>query len=334
MFNDGYLGLPIDGSSPAVAIPIIALNSICLIIQLAIGLMACRQMMNNKNVQTPFKVSFGASLVFACTATITFIVGSPIFSISWTITTGLVFSCLSWFSALSFYSSLLAILVMRLRFVFKEMMQMSERTYFGFKCLFIALFAIPLLACALVGMEAAQGTNVSIADNLTGKVLLLLYSLGFLFLFLYLIGVVCASSFLLNNLRKLALSQLTTPRNMEAQKTDDIPLKDQQGIIVNLASRYSLLFIVALSSDLLTYVLMMAMSFYTRSIFQAMDFTINVFCIYFQFAFTGKQYMRCCGCIHRPWRKRMDNIAKRAIRSHSVQMSGSYSFPASTPSTI
>merc|ERR1712048_157669 len=117
------------------------------------------------------------------------------------------------------------------------MMQMSKRTYFGFKCLFIVLFVVSLLPCALVGMEYAQ----AIDESTVGLVWLILYLLFFI---LYLIGVVCASSFLLNNLRKLALSQITTPRNLEAQKTDDIPLKDQQRMIINLASRYSLLFII------------------------------------------------------------------------------------------
>jgi len=335
--NDGYLGLSIDGTSLWVAIPAVSLISICLIIQLTMGWMACRQLMNNKRVQTPFKISFAAALVFACTMTVTWIMESPILSSSWDTTAVVTFTSLFFLCMSSFYSCILAVLVLRLRVVFRDFMAMSHRTYLGFKCLFVALFAIGLVGGAVFAIEADYSNDSWTLDHYPDWVYHLFYALNFAFLILYLIGVACAVSFFLNNLRKVALAQIPSPRNLEAQTTEDIPLNDQQQRIIHLASRYALLFLIAVSSDLLIACLFQAavsMESRIRSVFFTIDLTINLLCIYLQFAFAGEQYMRCCGCIHRRWRKRVDTIMRRAIRKHSIELSGKHSFSTSTEPAI
>ena len=333
--DDGYLGLSIDGTSPSVAIPCITLISICLICQLVIGFIAGRQMASHKNIQIQFKVTFGACLVFAIAGTIIHIPWSPIFSSSWNTITSVIVASFFWFCTFSFWTCLLLILVLRLRVVFSEFMQMSNRMYAGFKCIFTVLLLINLFICIVFAMEAEYSTDTLTANDIySDEVLIILVILGFSFLFLYLIGAVCAILFFLNNLRKLALSRRSSSRNLEAPNTEDIPLNDQQRSIINLASRYALLFIVAVSSDIVfTMLLYFAVPIDIRSVFFAMDFTINLICVYLQFAFSGEHYRRCCGCIHRRWRKRMGKIAKRAIRKHTIELSSSNSFCSATTSS-
>ena len=329
--NDGYLGLSIDGTSQSVAIPCITLQSICLICQLGIGFIAGRQMASHKNIQIQFKMTFGACLVFAIAGTIMEILTSPVFWDLWNIITAVILDCFNVFCVLSFWTCLLLILVLRLRVVFSEFMQMSNRMYVGFKCILTILFLIILLACIVLVMEADYSADViySVED------VIIFYILGLSFLFLYLLGAVCATLFFLNNLRKLALSQISSSRNLEAQKTEDISLNDQQQSIINLASRYAVLFIIAVSSDIVIMGLLynaVSIESGIRPVFAAMGFTINLICVYLQFTFSGEYYRRSCGCIHRRWKKRVGKIARRAIYKHSIELSATNSFSSTATS--
>ena len=333
--HDGYLGLSIDGTSPSAAIPCITLTSICLICQMGIGFIAGRQMASHKNIQTQFKVTFGACLVFVLAGTIMNTLTSPVFWDSWNTITAMTLVGVLFFVILSFFTCLLLILVLRLRVVFSEFMQMSNRMYVGFKCILTVLFLINLFLCMVVVMETDYSTDTFSIDTYSDEAMMIFYVLAVSFLFLYLIGAICATSFFLNNLRKLALSQISSPSNLEAQKTEDIPLNNQQQRIINLASRYALLFIIAVSSDIVFIVLLFSavnVDSGIREVFFAMDFTINLICVYLQFAFSGEHYRRCCGCIHRRWRKRVGKIARRAIHKHSIELSSSNSFSSAATS--
>ena len=328
--HEGYLGLFFEGTSPSVAIPCITLISICLICQMAIGFIAVRQIESHKNIPTQIKVPFGACFVFAIASTIVLIPWSPIFSSSWNTNTHVILYCFLFFCLFSFWTCLLLILVLRLWVVFSEFMQMSNRMNIGFKCIFTVLFLITLFVfiVILMGADIDYSTDTLFVDTHSDEEIIIIYVLAFSFIFLYLIGAVCATLFFLNNLRKLALSRTSSSRNLEAQQTEDIPLNDQQERIINLASRYALLFIIAMTSDIVVMVLLnfaVSLESGIRNVFFAMDCTVNLFCVYLQFAFAGEHYMRCCGCIHRRWRKRVDKIARRAIHKHSFELPASNS---------
>ena len=329
--NDGYLGLSIDGTSPSVAIPVISLTSICLICQMGIGFITGRQMASHKNIRTQFKVTFGACLVFAIAGTIMEILWSPIFWDSWNITTIVILICFNVLCGFSLFTCSLLILVLRLRLVFSEFMQMSNRIYIGFKCILTVLYLIILFLCIVVVMAADYSTDTFTDDTYSHEVFIVIYVLGFSFFVLYSIGTVCATLFFLNNLRNVALSQVSSPCNLE----EDIPLNKQQQRIINLASRYALLFLIAVSSDIVIIVLLNStvnIESGIRYVLFAMDFTINLICVYLQFAFSGEHYRRCCGCIHMIWKKRVGNIVRRAIRKHRIEQSASNSFSSATTS--
>lgn len=335
--ENGFLGLSIDGTSPIVAIPVITVSSICVIIQIAIGMIACRQMAENDKVQTQFKVSFFGCLLCVFTAIIMNIAGNPMFWSSFDAKTFAIQYSVFMFTGLAMYLCLLIVLVQRLRVVFREFMQMSCGTYSCFICLLTLLFLIAAASSTVIVIGVDYSQDSFNWEDFPTWATHILGVLTLSFWILFVIGSILALSLFINKLRKLALSQISdilsagNVSDLAEQgtlKTDDISLNDRQRVIIELATRYTLLFVIALATDFFIIILLanaVNPNSGLRQLFFAIDFTTNLLCVYLQFAFAGEQYTRCCGCAHRCWKKRVNKIAKGSIRRHSIQLSVSRS---------
>jgi len=344
-FEHGYLRLSIDGTSPPIVITNLCLMSICVAIQMAIGVVGIRQLINDDKVQKHFKLLFVISLICCLLPSTSSIVSVPIYtmySLSMNHTTWAMYLGGGGTSAFSFFYCLLLIAVLRLRFVFREFMTMSDRTYAGFKCLFATLFGSICAFWVVIVFAAVLFSNDPLRDDVVAqRTIFALNLLPISFWFLYAVGSFSAVQFFVNNMRKLVLSQSRglddAPQDLEAQRTEDVTFSEHQEPLVNLAAKYMLLFIIAISSDIVVAILLgLAVSEDSgvRTLFLVIDLTINMMCVYLQFAFATKQYMRCCGCIHRRWRKRVDLIAKIAIRKQTIELVANNSCEDVTSPTI
>jgi len=335
--NDGYLGLDIDGTSPVIGILATSLMSLCLITQLAIGVTACRQMTGEKQkVHTRFKVLFGLCLFCACTATTILIVWSPMFwPIFWRpllpatrVHPGVLLLAVHLLANAYFFASLLTVLVLRLRVVFKEFMRMAKCTYFGFLIILLYLYSWPIVVVA-VSITIDFDHATSYKEDIPKWVMVLFEILLSLFGVFFVTGSVLAVSFFVNNLRKLTISSLdtlTVPKSAE-----DVALSDQQQRTSALASRYMLLFAVAISTDIVMILLAFAVSAESglKGVFFAADFCVNLLSVYLQFGFAEEHYLRCCGCLDKRWRRRTAKRVRRAIHRQSM---GTLSLSTPTPS--
>jgi len=343
--NGGYIKLSIDGTSPSIVITNLCLLSICVTIQMAIGMVGIRQLINNDKVQRQFKVLFVIALICCLLPSTVSIVFGPIYtmcSLSMSPTIEAILFGIGFASALSFLCCLLLIAVLRLRFVFRAFMTMSDRTYAGFKCLFATLFGMICAFCVVIVFAAVLLSNDPLReDAVIQRTFLAVIILMFSIWPLYAIGSFSAIRLFVSNIRRLVLLQSRgledAPLNLEAQRLEDVTFSKQQERWVNLAAKYMLLFIIAISSDIVVAILLgLAVSEDSgvRTLFLVIDLTINMMCVYLQFAFATKQYMRCCGCIHRRWRKRVDLIAKIAIRKQTIELVANNSCEDVTSPTI
>jgi len=344
-FEHGYLRLSIDGTSPPIVITNLCLMSICVAIQMAIGVVGIRQLINDDKVQKHFKLLFVISLICCLLPSTSSIVSVPIYtmySLSMNHTTWAMYLGGGGTSAFSFFYCLLLIAVLRLRFVFREFMTMSDRTYAGFKCLFATLFGSICAFWVVIVFAAVLFSNDPLRDDVVAQWTSCAVSvLQLSFWFLYAVGSFSAIRLFVNNIRRLVLLQSRgledAPQNLEAQRSEDVTFSKQQERLVNLAAKYMLLFIIAISSDIVfVFLLGNAVSIESgiRHVFLVIDLTINMMCVYLQFAFATKQYMRCCGRVHRQWRKRVNLIAKRAIRKQSIELVANNSYEDATSPTI
>merc|ERR1740123_2208157 len=96
---------------------------------------------------------------------------------------------------------------------------------------------------------------------------------------------------------------------------DEVNLdKNQQGYS-DLAARYLLLFAVAICSDSACYFLAFGFSSHSglRYFVMAVDYTVNISCVYLQFSFANKQYQRYCGCMDALFRRQITKRTRTSI---------------------
>merc|ERR1740123_1434654 len=96
---------------------------------------------------------------------------------------------------------------------------------------------------------------------------------------------------------------------------DEVNLdKNQQGYS-DLAARYLLLFAVAICSDSACYFLAFGFSSHSglRYFVMAVDYTVNISCVYLQFSFANNHYQRYCGCMDALFRRQISKRTRTII---------------------
>ena len=210
-----------------------------------------------------------------------------------------------------FMVCLLAILYVRLRITFGETAyRMSKSTI----SVFVGILGLlVILSPVLTVLSAIEDLQVVPPGHWAG----ILFGIALLSYFiLFLFGSVFAVYHFVNNLKLIGLAKATSPRT-PSSPGKDVSLDRHQQRFSDLAARYLLLFGIAIFSDLFVVFVLASIS----PVFLSLDFTINLLCVYLQFAFAGQQYRRYCGCLDRACRKSMTRSARRRLSAHYEQRS-------------
>ena len=121
------------------------------------------------------------------------------------------------------------------------------------------------------------------------------YTLSLSVFFLYAIGCIFAVYFFVSNLSKLTKAQAISMKNLNVQSVRNIELGPQQQRLSKLSSKYTMLFGFAILSTISLILLSFTVHWHLRTIFNAIDQSVNLWCIYLQFSFAKKHYDKCCG---------------------------------------
>lgn len=192
---------------------------------------------------------------------------------------------------LFFYGSFLLILllnlVMRLYVTFQDTpLRMNQHTVQLFVALFVVGFVLIILGVI--------GRCLILFGNTFGS--FLFFSTLFLGFSLYVVGSVLAVRLFVMNLSSAAKMQASSVGS-ESDLTvnaDDISLNVRQQKLLHLAAKYILLFFVAILSTMVAWLCIIIVSFECGAIIMFIDFSVNLQCLYLQFAFATKHYRKCC----------------------------------------
>jgi len=148
-----------------------------------------------------------------------------------------------------------------------------------------------------------------------------LYYVLFPSIFLYVVGIVLAVYFFVSRLSKLAKAQEITLRKSNITP-NDIRLDRHQQELSDLAAKYMMLFSITLISTVLIQIMGLAVNMHcgTRWALIAIDFTVNLHCIYLQFSWANGHYLKWCGCCDRKFRAIITKRAQKRIHKHCLEM--------------
>ena len=187
-----------------------------------------------------------------------------------------------------FVDMLFVTLVIRLYVVFKgTSLEMTKKTVYSFVILLV-FWNILLIFCGF-GLYYAEYVNEK-----TGTILY--YSALFPSFVLYVAGAALAVQLFVKNLSTVAKMQNLSPR-ASSKQADDIPLNAKQMNVLRLSAKYILLYFVAVFSSGLAFSLFHIVSQEYSGIFFSVDLCVNLSCLYLQFAFAKRHYLKCCGCL-------------------------------------
>ena len=197
-------------------------------------------------------------------------------------------------------------LVIRLYISFDgSSLAMTKNTVIIFALIFVFELVIMLTASVLL---YSRYTNIAMP-------------LTFLFVFLYFVGSALAVRLFVVNLSKVAQMQKSSQRQVTPTAVD-ISLNSKQKIVLHLAAKYILLFFVAISSTILSISLFAIWSNSVLIVFGpfllSVDLSVNLWCLYLQFAFAKKHYQKCCGCLDSRCRNIVENRVKRKQHKDSL----------------
>ena len=322
---NGYLGVNLDVSeSAALGVISISLMIIGIAIQCGIVTIAFRHMVKKHVALFQFKLSFFLLFVFSCISTLVFIsFTSHLMASHVTSSMVKIVGALSISVLWSFFTILLAILVLRLHVTFSEtQLRMPSTTHHMFIAVLVMLVVLTIVNFSLILIvEPVIDENAgTISLDYPVWFLPLTGILNFMFALFFFPGSAWAVKLFISNLDKLAMAQASTP---EAESMKSLPaLNRRQQKFIDLAARYMLLFGIATASTILSMVLSQGFGWKSgiKYVFFAVDCTINILCVYLQFGFAAPHYRRCCGCLDRWCRRKLSKRTRMNmhVASNSV----------------
>jgi len=280
---------------------------IALVIQMLIGLLAFSKMRHHPATGRELKLMFFVSLFSACSYGVVHIVQSVLAlesdpNVQYAFYVASVFLCL-------FFMNLLLTLVMRLYLIFRgTIFEMRMKQIW----LFIAIFIIFLLLgiSNMIGWILFYNGHEDI-----GFVLDAVFASSSLVVYIF--GSFLAVRFFVKNLEKMALLRVNSHRDVTAS-ADAIALNNQQKHLLDLSAKYVLLFVIAISSSVFDFVLLVVVSWEMGGLFVSIDFCVNLFCLYLQFAFAVGHYEKCCFCLDSRCRDLVSKRTKESIHRNSL----------------
>ena len=263
-------------------------------------------MLNQERIHFKFKVLFILSFILSITVSIILIVDEVLLMTSYSnlprvskaFLGSAVLLCLYYF-----YVCLLAVLVFRLHVTFHQSIYKMSQSMFAFLigilvalCLIALANAVAMVMLIYIPKDEDDPLDLTVkAEQYPSWFMTTISVADVLFIIFFLIGSICAVFYFVNNLRLIAKDSAMMASPVSAgSSVNKIQLRYS-----NLAARYLLLFGIASASALLSTFFGMAFSANSgmRSIFFVTDCTVNLLCVYFQFGFAEKDYMKCCGCL-------------------------------------
>lgn len=264
--------MEINGDTTSIVAVNLILRSIALVVQCTIGMIAFRKMSSRRHIGTKVITSFLFSFISASCFTITVIAWEllnlwnqdlSICIALWVVSGG------------SFFLSLLWTLILRLKLTFNDSAYRMSSTM---STIFIVILLSLFLAFVVVSILVFF---MSYSDWL-----LIFYITFIAGLCPYFIGSALAVYFFVNNLLKIARAQATVLSEDYVIGRDvsmDLAVEKQQKLS-DLAARYMMLFIIAVTSTSCTNIIALLVndgSSWRNSIY-AFDSCVNLWCIFLQ----------------------------------------------------
>ena len=182
----------------------------------------------------------------------------------------------------------------------------------------IYIFAFILACLFVLNIVIGIGYILFIYDN-DGIGWTIYLCSGYPGLFLYIVGSALSVRLYVKNLSVVAHKQMSSHRDL-TPRAEDLLLNSRQMRLLNLSAKYILLFFIAILSTNLSTACIILVSWESRGSFTAIDFTINLLCLYLQFAFAADDYKKCCGSLDSYCRTVVSNRMKRIMHKESLEM--------------
>jgi len=279
--------------------------SISLVIQLMIGLMAYYKSRSDPNTGQMLKFMFFISLLTECSASVSSLIGHltpeshKLYKYAW-VTWIIVYFL--------FFIILFATLCLRLHVVFKgTIYEMSRNTIH----LFVVFFFVLGLSLILMTVDEV----LMFSGHQIGAIIPLFS--GSSFFIVYIFGSFLSVRFFVKNLSELAKSKVPSQCDLTLS-AEAVSLNSNQLKFINLSTKYILLFVFAILSTILSFVLLIIVSTEFDILFYSIDHSINLFCVYLQFGFAIGHYQKCCCCLDSCCRSMMTRRIKKAIHKKSL----------------
>ena len=286
---------------------IISVLSVGFVFQIAVGVVACRGMLQRK-IESKLSGLFVLSWITACTYSISFITTNALEMKGDGFGVYIIYRLIGIPTVMLFFIFLLLTLVLRLRLTFKDSIyRMSQRTYYMFIGIICLLFSIT----CIISFPFVFGISLHL-EEMTFALMA--------FFFIFFIGSALAVYFFVSNLSKLAKSMRNSMRNTNIS-AEEISLNKSQQKLVDLAARYLLLFGIATFSSLISCYCGIYAPWTrggTSEIANAIDFGINIFCLYLQFGFAKNVYLRCCWPLDKLCRRAMSKRTRHSIHELAI----------------
>jgi len=285
-------------------------------VQLTIGLSAYCKIRKDSTTSTARRAitfMFGLSFGSACLATTGLLAETALaVKLEYSCFTLHFLSCLNTGTVMIFYQTLLATLVLRLHFVFQgSEFAMSPNTGRLFAIIFLVLATSMMLVLVHQIFEVGHSFY---------------WSSVFILASAYFVGSLLSVLFFARNLSKLAESMDVPQRQLTLQR-NEVSLDVKQQKLMDLSTKYVLLFLAAILSTSLAGVFALFISDIMVHFFAAVDLSINVFCLYLQFGFATDLYRRSFRCLDSRCKALISSrMRKNLHRRHTIgSVSGSHS---------
>ena len=317
-WDKGFLNLDVDSSSPLTMTINIFISGTSLLVQCVIAIMAIIKMKRNQQINMKLSGCLVASLFCACTNSVSslalIVAGdarlNDLFIDRNTCTNDpfIVVPVVFVFSLGCFWECMLCTFILKLYLTFKgSVYEMSCTMARVFTIITFMIFVILLAFCIMMFCFEMRRYGV------------LYFTLAMTNGVFCITGSALAVHFFVSTLGKLGKAQETTLRDLSVTQ-NDIKLKPQQQKLTDLAAKSMLLFgIQTVSTIFISMISAWAFPFTNRIAILTIDMSINLFCVYLQFAFAEKHYRKCCGFCDERFRSFISRRTQNAVYKHSFE---------------
>ena len=338
----GYLDRALSDYLSLIRIIDMSGTGIAIIIQLFIGMTTFvkirqgTQCPSGRKLQILFFISFVLALTGAASdLTSNLLVSCCTGAFEFSDTAKFVSFCIGAFCYILFCLTLLCTLVTRLYLAFEgSQLKMSEHTLYLF-IIIVILTLVSSVPCGIGWVLYFHGN-----EDTALRLFIPAFSLC---LFLYIASSLLAVRLFvvkLSNVAKMQMGTLQMRSSADLSTPRDFHLNSKQERVMKLAAKYILLFLIGISSTILSLFFIVFVSNECNGMVGALDLCVNLFCLHLQFAFADKRYRKCCAypdsCCRAAVMKRAQTIMHQEAMEIQMEINriSSVSETAETPQNV